>query len=233
MEAVIYARFSPRPNAAECLSIERQQDRCRAWCLAKGVPVAFEYSDADLSGASMENRPGFAKAISYAKLANAMIVATDLSRIARSTRDVLTIVEDLNAHDAELALLDQNVDTTTPQGRFFLTILAALGQLERETTSQRTSEAMLWHQSQGRLMGSVPPYGWRIAETTDGQILMKDEHEQFCIKCIMSLRKRGDTFREIARALEIGGKDSETKSRGERWHHSTVRRVWEREKLGL
>ena len=64
------------------------------------------------------------------------IVALKLDRIARNTRDVLALVEDvLQPSNKALVLLDLNVDTSTPTGRMILTVMAAVAQLERDNIS--------------------------------------------------------------------------------------------------
>ena len=64
---VIYARFSPRPNAAECDSIEKQEQRLRAWAVAKDLPVDGSYSDADQTGGSTDGREGLQQALQHAR----------------------------------------------------------------------------------------------------------------------------------------------------------------------
>ncbi len=86
------------------------------------------------------------------------ILCTALDRICRSVKDFLNFFEFLNEHGVEFVCLKQNYDTTTPQGRLFVTIMMALAEFEREQTSDRTREATaaraergLWNG--GRLLG--------------------------------------------------------------------------------
>ena len=66
-----------------------------------------------------------------------VVVVSEFSRLARSTRDMLQIVQELTNKGVGLISLKESVDTATPQGRFMLTIFAALAELERETILQR------------------------------------------------------------------------------------------------
>ena len=86
------------------------------------------------------------------------IVCTALSRLCRSLRDFLDLLEVLNEHEVEFCSLKEQFDTTTPHGRLIMTILMALAQFEREQTSERTRDAVvaraergLWNG--GRLFG--------------------------------------------------------------------------------
>ena len=86
------------------------------------------------------------------------IICTALSRLCRSLRDFLDLLEVLDEHGVEFCSLKEQFDTTTPHGRLIMTILMALAQFEREQTSERTRDAVvartergLWNG--GRLFG--------------------------------------------------------------------------------
>lgn len=90
-----------------------------------------------------------------------IIAATALDRVTRSMKDFLTLFEFLQQHGVEFVSLKEQVDTSSPVGRLFAVMLTALAQFERETTQQRTKEAMgaraergLWNG--GRLLGYDP-----------------------------------------------------------------------------
>lgn len=69
------------------------------------------------------------------------IVCTSLDRICRSVRDFLHFFEVLSTHNVEFVCLKQNYDTTSPQGKLFVTIMMALAEFEREQTAERTKDA--------------------------------------------------------------------------------------------
>lgn len=70
------------------------------------------------------------------------VITESISRIARNTRDLLSIVSDLTSKGVEFVSLKENIDTTTPQGRFMLTVFGALAELERENLLQRQAEGI-------------------------------------------------------------------------------------------
>jgi DNA invertase Pin-like site-specific DNA recombinase len=76
-----------------------------------------------------------------------------ISRLARSTKDLLNIVQQLQEKSVELVSLKENIDTTTPQGRFVLTIFAALSELERENILQRQKEGIAAAKIKGKKFG--------------------------------------------------------------------------------
>lgn len=65
------------------------------------------------------------------------VITESISRIARSTRDLLSIIDLLTQKGVEFISLKESIDTTTAQGRFMLTVFAAMAELERESILQR------------------------------------------------------------------------------------------------
>lgn len=86
-----------------------------------------------------------------------------ISRLARSTRDLLSIVQKLQDKKVELISLKENIDTSTPQGRFVLTLFGALSELERESTLERQREGIVAARLKGKKFGRPkiePPKDW-------------------------------------------------------------------------
>jgi len=98
------------------------------------------------------NRTELKKMLEYIREGDVLYVES-ISRLARSTRDLLIIVEHLQEKDVELVSLKENIDTTTPQGRFTLTIFGALSELERENTLQRQKEGIAAARLKGKHLG--------------------------------------------------------------------------------
>jgi site-specific DNA recombinase len=228
MKSIIYARFSPRPNAAECDSIEKQIARCQAYCTSQEYEVLGVYQDANMSGGRADNRPGLQEAITLACQHKAVLVCYDLSRLARSTKDAIAIADQLREHDANLAFLDMKIDTSSPTGRCFFTILAAFAQMYREEISYKTQTAMLAHQKNGRLMSRHAPYGMKVnpVQTPDGVVKLLEEcpEEQQMIKRIAGMACDGMTPREITDQLN----DEFLTCRGGVWHQPTVANILKR-----
>jgi site-specific DNA recombinase len=224
-DAVLYARFSPRPTPEECDSVEKQLERCRAYALGHAYTVVAEHHDKDMSGGRADNRPGLQKAIAAACKRRAVLVVYSLSRLARCTKDAIDLAERLSSAGADLAVIQESVNTRSPMGRFIFTLFSGLAQLEREQIADRTSSAMLKHQANGRRMTRADrcPYGWR-PDPADPERLVEDAEEQKVIARIQEQRRNGGGLREIARGLDRAGIDC----RGGRWSHSTIRSVLRR-----
>lgn len=76
--------------------------------------------------------------------------------IARSTKDLLNIIDTLTQKNVEFISLKENIDTTTPQGKFMLTVFAAMAELERENILQRQKEGIAIAKAQGKYKGKPP-----------------------------------------------------------------------------
>lgn len=104
-----------------------------------------------VSGKNTE-RPEFKKLIDYIREGDVLYIES-ISRLARSTKDFLNIVEKLQFKNVELVSLKEKIDTETPQGKFILTVFAALAELERENTLQRQREGIIAAKSKGKKFG--------------------------------------------------------------------------------
>lgn len=81
------------------------------------------------------------------------VVVKSIDRLSRSTKDLLDIVEQIRAAQANLHILDLNIDTSTPMGECVLTILGAIAELDRKTIKERTAEGIAIAKSQGKYKG--------------------------------------------------------------------------------
>jgi site-specific DNA recombinase len=228
-QAVIYARFSPRPDAQECDSVEKQLERCRSYCRAHGYEVIAEKNDEDMSGGRADNRPGLQAAIKRACKAKAVLVVYKLDRLARNTRDALDVLERLQKSKADLASLVEQINSRSPMGKFFFTQLAAFAELEREQIRARTSAAMRVYQAEGRRMTRSDrcPFGQQ-ADPSDPSRLIDHPEELAALARIQRLRSEGKGAKAITTALNAEG----VPCRGECWHLTTVRRLLARQDGG-
>ena len=81
---------------------------------------------------------------------------TVISRFARNTRDLLDLVERLTEKQVEFVSRKETIDTTTPTGKFMLTVFAAVAELEREYILQRQREGIAIAKQQGKYRGRPP-----------------------------------------------------------------------------
>ena len=85
-----------------------------------------------------------------------MVIVESISRFARNTRDLLDLVEQLTRKQVEFVSKKEAIDTTTPSGKFMLTIFGAVAELEREYILQRQREGIAIAKAKGIYKGRKP-----------------------------------------------------------------------------
>ena len=120
------------------------------WQLVAYPKADFQYIDR-MSGRNKE-RPELQRLLSDMEEGDVVVVKS-LDRLSRSTKDMLELVEVIKGKKTTLQILDMKLDTSTPQGEFFLTILAAIAQLERQTIRARTLEGVAIAKAAGKYKG--------------------------------------------------------------------------------
>jgi DNA invertase Pin-like site-specific DNA recombinase len=115
-----------------------------------------------------------------------VLVVTRLDRLARSTRDLLNVLDTVAKKGAGFrSLADTWADTTTPHGRLMLTVLGGLAEFERELIKARTGEGRERAKARGQHMGRPPAL---------------DPHQR---REAIDRRLRGESLAEIARTFGV------------------------------
>lgn len=220
MKLVGYVRVSS-DSQSENTSFQSQTEKLQAYCLAMGHEIVEVYKEVG-SGKSAESRPVFQKALQALQNADGLIVAK-LDRLARSARDVLTLVEtNLEPYQKSLVLLDLQLDTSTPQGKMILTTMAGIAEMERSIINERTQGGRKAKAEKGGYAYGKPAYGWKSNENKE---LEKDESEQKIIEIIRKHKKSGKSLRKIADYLNQNGYKTK---QGKDWGHTSVNSVLKR-----
>jgi DNA invertase Pin-like site-specific DNA recombinase len=106
------------------------------------------------SGKNAE-RPNLKEMLGFVREGDIVMVES-ISRLARNTRDLLRIVAELNEKKVQFKSLKENIDTSTPTGRFTLTIFGALAELERENINNNQKEGIAIAKRLGKYKGRPP-----------------------------------------------------------------------------
>lgn len=101
------------------------------------------------------NRPELQRMLSFVREGDIVIVES-ISRFARNTRDLLDLVEQLTLKQVEFVSKKEAIDTTTPTGKFMLTVFGAVAELEREYILQRQKEGIAIAKEKGVYKGRKP-----------------------------------------------------------------------------
>lgn len=214
---IAYIRVSTEEQSVNGVSLEAQEDRVRAYVDFVEGELVDVVADRGASGKNLD-RPGVQEVIDrlLAGEADALVVYA-IDRLSRSTLDLLQTVDRLNRAGRGFVSVREQLDSSTPHGRFTLTILGGLAQMERELIAHRTREAMERCAREGRAI-SRGQYGWKRV----GRKMEVDPQETEVLTAIRELRNRELTYRAIAERLNQEGVPPK---RGQKWYASSVRSV--------
>lgn len=109
----------------------------------------------DRASGKSADRPELNRMMNFVRRGDTVIVES-ISRFARNTRDLLDLVERLTEKQVEFVSRKEVIDTTTPTGKFMLTVFAAVAELEREYILQRQREGIAIAKQQGKYRGRPP-----------------------------------------------------------------------------
>ena len=109
-----------------------------------------------VSGKSMD-RPKLQEMLDFVREGDTVYIH-DFSRLARSTEDLLRIVNTLTEKGVHLVSNKENIDSSTPSGRLMLTMIAAIAQFERENLLERQREGIALAKAAGKYRGGQPTY---------------------------------------------------------------------------
>jgi DNA invertase Pin-like site-specific DNA recombinase len=238
-EVVIYTRFSPRPNAEECDSCDKQFDRC--WEFLKSeysIPPAGEgkyrtfidkggafsviehCKDENVSGGVFD-RPGLTRALERLGFGDRkrMLLVDSVDRLARDTHVAYLIKHEVEKAGGFIAYASGISPTDTPEGRFIDCIMTGVAAFERDRIRARTKAGLARKRAQGVYLGKVP-IGYKRDPETKG--LVEDKWEAECIEVAKTLRMlEGLASREIALRLTM----DYGRLRGKPWSERTVRKL--------
>ena len=124
-------------------SIHTQRDMIMSFCNLKGLQLDKEYVDENVSGGNLKNRDSFNELIDMVKDNKIdTILSVSISRISRNTLDLLNFVKILQDTNTNLIILKENIDLSTPMGKFFISILGSIYDLERNLIGERTTDIL-------------------------------------------------------------------------------------------
>jgi len=207
--ALLYARVSTAIQANDGMSLDAQErDLIRA-AESAGYMNYEIVREEGRSGKSISGRPAIRSALQRleSKDASALFV-TRIDRLARSTRDFLSIVDHSEKYGWRLVLLDLNLDTSNYSSRFVVTIMSALAEMERAIIAERQKDVHRDRRETGKV------WGVDLGPKTKVPLEIRE--------LIVTYRNAGLSYAKIADRLNADGVPP---VRGEKWYASAVHRL--------
>lgn len=149
---------------------EQNLDRQADAFIALGVERVFS----DKASGKSTDRPGLKEMLGYVRQGDVLYIES-ISRLARNVRDLLDIVEKLEAKGVELISQKEAIDTSTPVGKCLLTVMGAMAEMERGSLLERQKEGIQAAKKRGKHLGRPKvqrPADWDkvVAQWQDGRI---------------------------------------------------------------
>jgi DNA invertase Pin-like site-specific DNA recombinase len=207
--ALLYARVSTQLQVNDGVSLDVQERQLLQAAEAAGYTKTEIIREEGRSGKSISGRPALTGALKRldAGEASALFV-TRIDRLARSTKDFLSIIDRANANKWRLVMLDLNLDTASYQGRFVVTIMSALAEMERGIISERQKDVHKDRRERGIKWGvDMGP---------------KNKTPEEIKQRILSERASGASYRKIADGLN---KEEIPTQNGRQWHATTIKNL--------
>ena len=192
--AGLYIRVSTEDQAREGFSLPEQEKRLRALCELKGYDIYKLYKDAGISAKTGNTRPAFEELLQdiREKKCNTIVVLK-LDRLTRSVYDMEFIMKFLEENNAYLDCANDDINTTSANGRMVARLLTTVSQNEIERTSERTKFGMAGAIKEGHIPHKAP-FGYKHVDKK----LVPDEATKDQIIRIFNLYYQGNSYQTIS-----------------------------------
>jgi DNA invertase Pin-like site-specific DNA recombinase len=148
MKAALYLRVSTQDQTTL-----NQELELKRFCEREDIKIYKIYKDEGISG-SKTTRPGLDQLLQdMRKKSFGCVVVWKFDRLGRSTAHLLQVLEELKKKNVRLIATSQNIDTFTPMGKFFFTILSGFAEMEREMIRERIKLGLERRKKQGKKLG--------------------------------------------------------------------------------
>ena len=216
----LYMRVSTEDQAREGFSLPEQKERLEAFCKFKGYEIIDYYQDAGISAKTGNYRPEFERLKEDIKSKKInTIVSLKLDRITRSIYDWENLITFLDENDAYLDCANDEINTTTANGKMISRLLMSVSQNEIERTSERTKIGLAGAIKSGHIP-HIAPLGYKHENKT----LVIDYSTKDVVIRIFELYSEGYSYQKISNLFneeKVLGKDN--------WRDSTIQTILENE----
>lgn len=227
MEAIALIRCSTL-HQVDGTSLENQTRRITAYCEAEDMKLVRIYEEAGISGlTNLSRRDALNAALDEVCRRKCALVILSLSRLSRSLRDSLSILERIEKAGGSVISLTEKIDSRTASGTLVTNMMMMLHNFEVNLLRERVTSTMTMLRQNQKRISRFTPYGYDLAE--NGEDLVENPLERAVVERIKAMRSTGSSLWAIAAALD--GTPTKT---GVKWSATVIRGILIREsKLAL
>ncbi len=216
----LYMRVSTEDQAREGFSLPEQKERLEAYCKFKDYEIVDYYEDAGISAKTGNYRPEFERLKEDIKSKKInTVISLKLDRFTRSIYDWEEFITFLEENDAYIGCVNDDINTTTANGKMVSRLLVSVSQNEIERTSERTKIGLAGAIKQGHIP-HIAPLGYKHENKT----LVIDYSTKDVAYRIFDLCYNGYSYKKISNLFneeKVLGKDN--------WRDSTIQNIIQNE----
>ena len=225
MDLIAYRRVSTARQGASGLGLEAQDVAVASYARGSGGAILRTYTEIETG--KRADRPELARALADAKRSRATLVIAKLDRLARNARFLLALIES----GVDAAFCDLPTVPPGAIGKFLLTQMAAVAELEAGLISERTKAALMAYKARGGVLGAARPGAYRLTGGANAEAARRagavshalaEAAYADLVPAIVAMQGEGLSLRQIAGRLNT---DGHTTRRGKPWNQVQVKRV--------
>ncbi len=162
MRARLYARVSTEEQSKKGLSIPVQLDTLQKYCIENNIEIADTYIDNGISASTIKKRKSFCRMLEELEQDD-LVLVTRLDRFSRNVYDANYLLKQFAPLNVQLkTVLEDDIDTTTADGKFIFDLKVSLAERERKKTSERIKDVMASKRAKGEWCSGSVPLGYSL-----------------------------------------------------------------------